>query len=204
MRNCRSVIYYDTPTRWEGIAVGNGWIFETEIPKQTWAMLSKPCHLQSPETKIPYGCQSAMLTMTSLKINRLLRIYPSMVLLKFGVDIQSQTKVTVRKPKIPKWLPGFHSQSDVAENQWASGYGHNQQAHEIGKWNSKANLTYAPETMSSTHTDGRTDGRIRWIQNTHTPPPHTHTPNSLARGIIMNGLGPIQLTWINFKPSMGK
>ena len=37
--------------------------------------------------------------MRSLKINRLLPIYISIVPLKFGVDIQSQTKVRVRKPK---------------------------------------------------------------------------------------------------------
>ena len=46
--------------------------------------------------------------MTSLKINRLLPIYISIVPLKFGVDIQSQTKVRVRKPKIANmaaWRP---------------------------------------------------------------------------------------------------
>ena len=46
--------------------------------------------------------------MTSLKINRLLPIYISIVPLKFAVDIQSQTKVRVRKPKIPIWLPRGH------------------------------------------------------------------------------------------------
>ena len=38
--------------------------------------------------------------MTLLKINRLLPIYISIVLLKFEVDIESQSKVRVRKPKI--------------------------------------------------------------------------------------------------------
>ena len=40
-------------------------------------------------------------------------------------------------------------------------YDHHQHAYEILNWNSKANLTYAPETMSSTdgRTDRRTDGR---------------------------------------------
>ena len=37
--------------------------------------------------------------MTLLKINRLLPIYISIVPLKFAVDIQSQSKVRVRKPK---------------------------------------------------------------------------------------------------------
>ena len=122
--------------------------FETEIPKQTWVSLPKPCRLHSPETeksnmatrqpfrkwghwksigsysytqvlghwsfkfifkaklilesenqKIQYGCQAAILKLTSLKINRLLPIYISTAPLKFRVDIQSQTKVRVRKPK---------------------------------------------------------------------------------------------------------
>ena len=115
--------------------------------------------------------------MTLLKINRLLPIYISIVPLKFEVDIQSQSKVRVRKPKNPIWPPGGHFGSDIAEYQQASAYGHYQHAYEIWKWNSKANLTYAPETMSSTdrRTDGQTDGRTRWIQ--YTP------PTSLGGGI---------------------
>ena len=46
---------------------------------------------------------AAILKMTLLKINRLLPIYISIVPLKFEVDIQSQTKVRVRKPKNPFW-----------------------------------------------------------------------------------------------------
>ena len=46
------------------------------------------------------ACQAAILKLMSLKINWLLPIYISIVPLKFGVDIQSQTKVRVRKPKI--------------------------------------------------------------------------------------------------------
>ena len=60
--------------------------FETEIPKQTWVTLLK-------------ACQAAILKLTLLKINRLLPIYTSIVPLKLGVDIQSQTKDTVWKPK---------------------------------------------------------------------------------------------------------
>ena len=99
--------------------------------------------------------------MTLLKINRLLPIYISIVPLKFEVDIQSQSKVRVRKPKNPIWPPGGHFESDIAESLQASAYGHHQHAYEIWNWNSKANLTYAPETMSSTdrRTDGRTDGQ---------------------------------------------
>ena len=84
--------------------------------------------------------------MRSLKINRLLPIYISIVPLKFGVDIQSQSKARVWKPKNPIWPPGGHFKSDVAENQQASVYGHCQHAYEIWNWNSKANLSYAPET----------------------------------------------------------
>ena len=81
-------------------------------------------------------------------INRLLSIHTSNVLLKFGLDIQSQTEVRVRKPKNPRWPPGGHFESDIA-------HGHQQHAYEISNWNSKANLSYAPETKSPT--DGRTD-----------------------------------------------
>ena len=52
-----------------------------------------------------------------MKINRLLPIYISIVPLKFGVDIQSQSKVRVWKPKNLIWPPGGHFDSDVAENQ---------------------------------------------------------------------------------------
>ena len=55
---------------------------------------------ESRHRKIQYGRQAAILKMTLLKINRLLPIYISIVPLKFGVDIQSQTKVRVWKPKI--------------------------------------------------------------------------------------------------------
>ena len=67
--------------------------------------------------KKQYGRQAAILEMTSLKINRLLLIYISIVPLKFGVDIQSQIKVRVRKPKNPIWPPGSHFESDIPENQ---------------------------------------------------------------------------------------
>ena len=42
------------------------------------------------------------------------------MLLKFGVDIQSQTEVTVWKPKNPIWPPGGHFESDVAKNHQAA------------------------------------------------------------------------------------
>ena len=55
--------------------------------------------LESGNQKIQYGCLAAILKLTLLKINKLLHIYISIVLLKFGVDIQSQSKVRVWKPK---------------------------------------------------------------------------------------------------------
>ena len=61
--------------------------------------------------------QAAILKVTSLKINRPLPIYISIVPIKFGVDIQSQTKVRVWKPKNPIWPPGGHFENDLAENQ---------------------------------------------------------------------------------------
>ena len=73
--------------------------------------------LESGNQKIQYGCLVAILKVTLLKINRLLPIYISIVPLKFGVDIQSQTKVRVWKPKNPIWPPDGHFESDVAENQ---------------------------------------------------------------------------------------
>ena len=44
--------------------------------------------------KFQYGCLAAILKLTLLKINRLLHTYISIVPLKFGVDIQSQTTVS--------------------------------------------------------------------------------------------------------------
>ena len=73
--------------------------------------------LESGNQKIQYGCLAAILKLTLLKINRLLHIYISLVLLKFGVDNQSQTKVSVWKLKNPIWPPGGHFESDIAENQ---------------------------------------------------------------------------------------
>ena len=73
--------------------------------------------LESGNQKIQYGCLVAILKVTLLKINRLLPIYISIVPLKFGVDIQSQTKVRVWKPKNPIWPPDGHFESDVTENQ---------------------------------------------------------------------------------------
>ena len=73
--------------------------------------------LESGNQKIQYGCQVAILKLTPLKINRLLPIYISTLSLKFRVDIQSQTKVRVWKPKNPICPPGGHFEINVTENQ---------------------------------------------------------------------------------------
>ena len=132
--------------------------FEIEIRKLTWLTLWKPCHLQSPETeKSNMAPQAAILIMLLLKINRLLPIYISIVLLKFEVDIQSQSKVRVRKPKNPIWPPGFCL--------WPPS---------TCIWNLKLKFQSKLELCSGNHvvyrqTDGQTDARTRWIQ--YTPPP---------------------------------
>ena len=71
---------------------------------------------ESGNQKIQY-IQVAILKLTPLKINRLLPIYISIVQLKFGVDIQSQIKARVWKPRNPIGLPGIHCESEIAENQ---------------------------------------------------------------------------------------
>ena len=68
--------------------------FETEIPKQTWVTLPKPCH---PETE-----KSNMATRQPFRKWRpytYISIYISILPLKFGVDIQSQTKVSPETKK---------------------------------------------------------------------------------------------------------
>ena len=44
-------------------------------------------------------------------------MYTSIVPFKFGVDIHSQTKISVRKQKNPIWPPGGHFEINIAENQ---------------------------------------------------------------------------------------
>ena len=125
--------------------------------------------LESGNRKIQYGHQAAILKVTLLKINRLLSIYTSDVPLKFGLHIQSQTKVRVRKQKNPRWPPGGHFESDITENLQVSAHDHKQYAYKIWNWNSKANLSYAPETMSPT--GGWTDRQTDKVNPVY-PPPH--------------------------------
>ena len=135
--------------------------FEIETLKQTWLTLRKPCHLQSQETeKKQYGRQAAILKMTSLEINRILPIYISIVLLKFGVDIQSQTKVRVQKPKKsnmaarrPFWK--LHLWKSTGYCLWPPS---------ICIWNFKLKFQSKLDLCSGNHvvyreTDGRADGQ---------------------------------------------
>ena len=117
--------------------------------------------------------------MTLLKINRLLPIYISIVPLKFEVDIQSQSKVRVRKLKNPNMAA---RQPFWKWRRWKS----------IGFclwppwtciWNLKLKFQSKLDLCSGNPViyrgmDGRTDGRTRWIQ--YTPP-----PTSLGGGIII-------------------
>ena len=96
---------------------------------EIWNWNSKANLSYAPETMPPTEYTNEKSNMAA---NRLLPIYTSILLLKLGVDIQSQTEVRVRKPKNPIWPPGGHFETDVA-------YGHNKHAHEIWSWNSKAN-----------------------------------------------------------------
>ena len=85
--------------------------------------------------------------------------------------LKAKLKLESGNQKNPRWPPGGHFESDIAENQHASAHGHKQYACKIWNWNSKANLSYAPETMSPT--DGRTDRQIDEGQgeSSITPPP---------------------------------
>ena len=117
--------------------------------------------------------------MTLLKINRLLLIYISIVPLKFEVDIQSQSKVRVRKPKNsnmaarrPFWK--WHRWKSIGFCLWPPS---------TCVWNLKLKFQSKLELCSGNHvvyrqTDGQTDRRTRWIQ--YTPP-----PTSLGGGIKM-------------------
>ena len=116
--------------------------------------------------------------MTLLQINRLLPIYISIVPLKFEVDIQSQTKVRVRKPKKsnmaarrPFWK--WQRWKSIGFCLWPPS---------TCIWNLKLKLQSKLDLCSGNHVVYRqTDGRTRWIQ--YTPP-----PTSLGGGITIGHL----------------
>ena len=86
--------------------------------------------------KIHYGSQAAILKVTLLKINRLLPIYTSNLLLKFGLGY---SKLESGNWKNPIWPPGGYFESDIAENQQASFYTHKSFVTEVWIWYSKPN-----------------------------------------------------------------
>ena len=127
--------------------------------------------LESGNQKIQYGHQAAILKVTYLKINRLLSIHTSNVLLKFGLDFQSQTEVRVRKPEISKMAARqpfwkWHSWKSIG---FCPG-----PPTTICIWNFKLKFQSKLELRSRNHvayrrTDRETDGQG---DSSITPPPH--------------------------------
>ena len=86
----------NTPTCRRGVAVGDWWS-QLDVAK---------IHRLLPTYTNIQTCY------WSLRVNS--QSQASIVLLKFGVDIQSHTEFKIRKPKNPIWLPGGHFE---CENQ---------------------------------------------------------------------------------------
>ena len=63
------------------------------------------------------GYQAVIFIVASLTINMILPIHSGNVLLKFGSDIRSCTKVWVHKLKDPIWSPNDHCENCITENQ---------------------------------------------------------------------------------------
>ena len=115
--------------------------------------------------KIQYGRQAAILKMTLLKINRLLPIYISIVPLKFEVDIQSQSKVRVWKPKNP----------NGKRRHWKS-IGFCLWPPSTCIWNLKLKFQSKLDLCSGNHVvyrqrDGQTEGRTDGQGESSIPPP---------------------------------
>ena len=108
--------------------------------------------------------------MTLLKINRLLPMHISIVLLKFEVDIQSQSKIRVRKPKNPIWLHRWpfwkwHCWKSIGFCLWPP---------LTCIWNLKLKFQSKLDLCSGNHvvyrqTDGRTDGRTDKVNPVYPP-----------------------------------
>ena len=69
------------------------------------------------------------------------------------LEIVDQWSTRIPPPHRRGWQcsksQGSNFESDIADNRQASAYSHKGHAHEIWNWNSKANLSYAAETMPS-------------------------------------------------------
>ena len=128
---------------------------------------------ESRNRKIQYGSQAAILKMTTQKIIRLRPICISIALLKFVVDIQSQSKVRVWKPKNPfcKW----RRWKSISSCLWPLS---------TCIWNLKLKFQSKLDLCSGNHgvyrpTDRRTDGRTDKVNPVTPPPP---PPNFVGRG----------------------
>ena len=89
--------------------------------------------LESGHWKIQYGHQAAILKVALLKNNRLLSIYTSNLLLKFGLDIQGRIKVksleTEKSNMATRWqFWKWHHWKSIGFGSWPQ---------TIGKWNLK-------------------------------------------------------------------
>ena len=135
---------------------------------------------ESRNRKIQYGRQAAILKMTSLKINRLQPIYISIVPLTFGVDIQSQSKVRVWKPKIQYGCQAailkvmalkINIEIEIPKQNWLM---------------LRKPCRLQTDGRTDRRTDGRTDGRTDKVNPVH-PPPHPPPPsNFVGRGYKNN------------------
>ena len=67
--------------------------------------------------KIQYGHQAAILTLTSLKLYRLLPIDMDNVLVELWVEMKGQIIVKVWKLKYDIWPPDTHFESDITKIQ---------------------------------------------------------------------------------------
>ena len=120
--------------------------------------------------KTQYGRQAAILKMTLLKINRILPIYISVVPLKFEVDIQSQSKVRVWKPKNPIWpFWKWCRWKSIGFCLWPPS---------TCIWNLKLKFQRKLDLCSGNHVVYRqTDGRTDKVNPVYPPP-----PNFVGRG----------------------
>ena len=141
---------------------------------------------ESRNRKIKYGRQAAILKMTLLKINKLLPIYICIVPLKFIVDIQSQSKVTVRKPKKsnmgarqPFWK--WRRWKSIGSCLWPPS---------TCIWNLKLKFQGKLDLCSENHvvyrqTDGRTDGRTDKVNPVYPPPPSNFVGRGYKKQILL-------------------
>ena len=141
--------------------------------------------------------------MTLLKINRLLPIYISIVLLKFEVDIQSQSKVRVWKPKNPIWPPGGHFEK---WHRWKS-IGFCLWPPSTCIWNLKLKFQSKLDLCSGNHvvyrqTDGRTDGQTDRRTDKVNPvyPPSNFVGrgyNNVITSVVVVIVEQCKRTWVN-------